>query len=402
MVTEQSDRLEQATPAHWQRLRIAHREFDRRARVGGWFYVAAWLVIAYASELIHRSPETTVAGVLLFAGLAWGRGLLRMPEHSTPERIAYLRRWHWCLMLFTASIWCALYSWVLIDPQFFAARPAAMMCAVFFATAYANGFGMFPSMTALAIGLIFLPGPLLIDDSLGGGATRISLWVYAIYLLIGLLRSRRDYLERVKLEDELRNQRDAFEHLSRTDGLTGLLNRSEFGRLLGEGFERAKRNGDSASLVLLDIDHFKQVNDQLGHAVGDRCLVAFSSRLSELLSVIPGHAVARWGGEEFAVWLPGLPEAAARLAVETVLVNLRERPLLTDYPVITASAGVADLSLGTRSVQDWLIEVDAALYQAKRNGRDQVVAAGCLSDSSAAASSGEVLAWPIRPKTSES
>ena len=401
MAVAQSDQLDPATPADWQRVRIAHREFDRRARVGGWFYVAAWLVIAYASDLIHRSPETTVAGVLLFAGLAWGRVLLRMPEQATPRRIAFLRGWHWGLMLFTAAIWCALYGWVLIDPQLAAARPAAMMCAVFFATAYANGFGMFPGTTALAICLIFLPGPLLIDESLGGGATRISLWVYAIYLLIGLLRSHRDYLERVKLEDELRSQRDAFEHLSRTDGLTGLLNRSEFSRLLAEGFERAQRSGDSASLVLLDIDHFKQVNDHLGHAVGDRCLVAFSARLSELLSVIPGHAVARWGGEEFAVWLPGLPASAARLAVETVLVSLRERPLLDDYPAITASAGVADLSLGTRSVQDWLIEVDAALYQAKRNGRDQVVAAG-HGDSSAPSSSADVLPWPIRPKTSES
>ena len=279
--------------AGWQRWRSAHREFDRRARFGGWFYVAAWLVIAYASDLVHQEPDWALGGVLLFAVLAWSRLLLRMPDQAVESRIRRLQQLHWVLMLITALAWSAIYSWVLLDPQFIPARPAALMCAVFFATAYATGFGMFPWMTALAIVVIFLPGPLLVDASLGGGPTQVSLWVYALYLLIALMRSRKEHLERLQLAEELRDQRDAFELLSRTDALNGLLNRGEFSRLLRRGFEQAQRSGEPLSLVLLDIDHFKQVNDHLGHAVGDRCLMAFADRLNEMFSLLPGHAIGR-------------------------------------------------------------------------------------------------------------
>lgn len=381
--------------------RAVRFEFDRRARTGGWYYIAAWLVVAYASDLIHSDPDWSLAGVLLFTALASARVLLPRPDNAGESQLRRLQALQWALMIATVTAWGAVYTWVLLDPQFLPARPAALMCTVFFATAFATSFGMYPRMTALAAALVFLPGPLLVDASLGGGPTRVSLWLYSVYLLIAILRCHREYLERQQLATELREQRDAFEQLSRTDALTGLLNRGEFARRLRAGFEQAKRAGEPASLVLFDIDYFKQVNDHLGHAVGDRCLIAFAQRLNEMFALLPGHQIGRWGGEEFVLWLPGRSVDAAKLSVEAVLESLRNRPLLAEYPRVTCSAGMANLAVGIRAVEDWLIEADAALYQAKRAGRDRLVVAS-VNTGAELGQSAEVVPLVSRPKTSES
>ncbi len=158
--------------------------------------------------------------------------------------------------------------------------------------------------------------------------------------------------------------------LASTDGLTGVSNRRVFEETLRREAARATRTGEPLSLVLLDVDHFKQVNDRHGHQVGDDVLrhvgrvLADAGRGSDLS--------ARYGGEEFAVLLPACdgPEAVA------VADRLRAG-LAAGAPVpITASAGVATLGAGAPTPEALVGAADGALYEAKGAGRDRAVLAG--------------------------
>ena len=164
------------------------------------------------------------------------------------------------------------------------------------------------------------------------------------------------------------------ERLATTDGLTGLANRRHFLGQAAEEMARARRYGRPITVGIADLDHFKQVNDRFGHAVGDHVLQSFATLVAETLRQT--DRVGRYGGEEFAFIFPETtPEEALRLAG-----RLRQRlaaapPLLPDGSVlpVTVSIGLADAT--GRDLEESLAQADIALYQAKGNGRDRCVLA---------------------------
>ncbi len=169
--------------------------------------------------------------------------------------------------------------------------------------------------------------------------------------------------------DALRERISELERLAATDHLTGAWNRAHFERAIEAELARSSAGRQPVSLVLLDIDRFKRINDTFGHAAGDavlRELVAVARsrlRASDLLF--------RWGGEEFAV----LVSSAGYRGAGRVAENLREALAGHDFPGVgrvTVSAGVAEHD-GDESTQDWFARLDAALYAAKESGRDRVV-----------------------------
>ena len=126
--------------------------------------------------------------------------------------------------------------------------------------------------------------------------------LYLLYVSLALRRSHAEYLQRLDLEDELRQQRDLFEQQSRRDGLTGLANRRRFSSALEDWAVDARTSGTPLSLLILDLDHFKAINDRHGHARGDDCLREFAARLQAAFAS-EEELVARLGGEEFGVLL---------------------------------------------------------------------------------------------------
>ncbi len=159
------------------------------------------------------------------------------------------------------------------------------------------------------------------------------------------------------------------------DALTGLRNRRHFDRALPEEIERAGETANPLSLFIMDIDHFKRVNDDFGHPTGDAVLRVVGALLSDNLK---GRDVpVRYGGEEFAVILPQTDLAAAESIANRIRVQLSEKRLvLTENKlslgVITASFGVAQW-FADESDSELIARADAMLYQAKRSGRDRVV-----------------------------
>jgi diguanylate cyclase (GGDEF)-like protein len=161
------------------------------------------------------------------------------------------------------------------------------------------------------------------------------------------------------------------QRLSITDGLTGLWNYRYFTMTVTKEIERASRFGRPLSLLMLDLDHFKDVNDSFGHQRGDAVLVELAGRIrAEARDV---DTVARYGGEEIVVILPETDEAGARQAAERICAAVRRKPFGDpgQLPIhLTVSAGVAVYPLHGVSASQLLANADAALYEAKHAGRD--------------------------------
>lgn len=184
----------------------------------------------------------------------------------------------------------------------------------------------------------------------------------------------RDISERKALEEKL-------SALALTDSLTGLANRRAFDETLDREWKRTLREGSQISLLLLDIDHFKEFNDQQGHQVGDDCLRAIAVAVKG--AVRTTDIAARYGGEEIAVILPSTDTAGAVEVAEKVRSTVEALEITHGgYPEggpVTVSAGVATaLSRygGTmRMPESLLLAADTALYKAKREGRNRVATA---------------------------
>jgi diguanylate cyclase (GGDEF)-like protein len=164
-----------------------------------------------------------------------------------------------------------------------------------------------------------------------------------------------------------RGQRDQLLQLARKDPLTGAGNRRALDEKLAEVCAARARSSTPSSLVLIDIDNFKEINDEFGHAVGDQILV----RLTEIieLRIRVTDSLYRIGGEEFVVVIEGQTKDKARRMAEQ-LRTLVEANELAPEGSVTISLGVAELSLGESPV-DWLRRADLALYESKRCGRNQ-------------------------------
>lgn len=206
--------------------------------------------------------------------------------------------------------------------------------------------------------------------------------IFGLTMLATSARVQRLFRDAEKLRRELYSAievEQALEYLVRLDSLTGIPNRRLFEEELSKEWARAKRDHAPFSLIMADIDHFKEYNDHYGHPAGDVCLVEVAQAMHHGLSR-PGDVVARIGGEEFAFLLPQTDLSGAIAVAE----QIRERILALNLPHeaspvashVTLSFGVSSSELGSVSSPAELIRTsDIALYEAKRYGRDQIVAA---------------------------
>jgi len=186
------------------------------------------------------------------------------------------------------------------------------------------------------------------------------------------LRVRLNAARRIlDLQEELVRTREALRHQATHDGLTGLLNRTTAMDRLDNELARSNRTGEPVSVVMVDLDRFKQINDTRGHLAGDTVLRDAARRLK--LSARAYDAVGRYGGEEFLLILPGCDTRTAYVQAERVREAIAAEPFLgPGQPVkMTASLGVAcNLDYPPETL---IREADDALYQAKESGRNRVV-----------------------------
>ena len=217
-----------------------------------------------------------------------------------------------------------------------------------------------------ALSFIFLVAALHTADSLAAELLRaagnlsivLSLSLHAMLLLLVVTRLLAD-----------------LRRFSRHDGLTGLLNRRALEEALGAQLQRSRRSGEPFCVLMLDVDHFKRINDEWGHPVGDLALKHLSALLRGHMREI--DQIGRFGGEEFLLLLPGLTAAAALPVAERLRELLAAAPLLhgQENTPMSISIGMAQWAGTAEDGSRLLVRADAALYRAKRHGRNRVVAA---------------------------
>ncbi len=166
--------------------------------------------------------------------------------------------------------------------------------------------------------------------------------------------------------------RARLERQATTDALTGLANHATFHAALADAFARATRYGSPLGLVMMDLDHFKALNDGLGHRAGDQALAAVGAVMRDHARRV--DVVGRVGGEEFAWLMPETGTAGALEAAERLRRAIAATPVAGDAR-LTASLGIAERAPGDRDAEALFRRADAALFAAKRSGRDRVVAA---------------------------
>ena len=164
-----------------------------------------------------------------------------------------------------------------------------------------------------------------------------------------------------------------------TDGLTGLYNRRYFEEYLAKEVTRSKRSGQPFSIIGIDLDFLKQINDKYGHAFGDIAIKAVADVLKSNARSI--DTAARMGGEEFNIILPGISSEGAMTAAERIRKTIEEKPLDT-IGHVTASIGVATFLEHSDNIEEVLELTDQAMYESKRNGRNRVTMAKNVSETS--------------------
>ena len=187
-------------------------------------------------------------------------------------------------------------------------------------------------------------------------------------------------IQDIQLEIENKKLMKNLEKMAMTDILTGLHNRRHFYEHGKEEIERSNRYNHPLSVAMLDIDHFKKINDAYGHHVGDKVLFALAQQMRESMRKI--DLIARYGGEEFVILLPEINQHEALIALDRLRESVTEMTIPTDKGLckLTVSIGVAELSNSTNqdnkdhTIDSLLQQADDALYQAKENGRNQTIA----------------------------
>lgn len=188
-----------------------------------------------------------------------------------------------------------------------------------------------------------------------------------------LVTSWTDVTELVQKEQQLQDRNVLLQKQTDLDALTGLSNRRSFGEALAMELARAERNGSPVSLLMIDIDHFKQYNDRYGHLAGDECLQVVADVLRCCVRRA-GEMAARYGGEEFVLLLPGSDQDQAIEVAQNCLELLRHRAIehksSATSTLLTFSIGVASAIPDSSSrPDDYIDAADAAMYQAKMAGR---------------------------------
>jgi diguanylate cyclase (GGDEF)-like protein len=320
--------------------------------LAGALLTVVWLALPYSPSAADESGLVLMAIGLAVLSAVMVLGGDRLPEWGFQAFAGA------ATLLVTGTIhfsgadtspYAFLYLWVALYALYFFRPTAAALHIVFIAIAYAG---------VLAIDLASGHGETALLTAFGEAAPRWSFTVGTLVVAVAFVSLLKERLDRLV---------ERFADAAREDPLTGMRNRRGFDELFDLEVERARRTGHPVSLLLGDLDHFKQVNDSLGHPRGDEVL----RRAGEILRSTNRRIdlAARVGGEEFAVLLPDSDERGAHVAAERMRRAIREGFADESFP-LTISFGIASFPTHGANTDDLMESADQALYTAKEIGRD--------------------------------
>jgi diguanylate cyclase (GGDEF)-like protein len=355
--------------------RRADSDFIKRAMPGLFIYILIWPLMIVGTDFYKHEPEiswNSTSAFYLICGLRYIHGTWGMRYYDSHKK-----PWQWILWLLVmchALIWSYLFTCSFVDPRF--AELSVAMNLVTAAISVASMASLIPKfyLAQLYVAVILLPTTLsffFYPQLHYFIALFIAFWAYLV--LMGV-RFNQEYKRAFVNESELHEKQLELELISKTDSLTRVYNRHYFAEQITYQWNLAIRNGSKLAILIIDIDHFKSINDTYGHVVGDACLVHLAQviRKSAKRST---DMVVRYGGEEFVVILPKAQVEASQILAETIRSNIEHSLFVQEqlHLSLTASIGlcVMDPSVDNEHTE-LLSRADKALYQAKASGRNRV------------------------------
>lgn len=356
------------------------QDFYERSLVGPAFYFLGFSVVFAIADYYQRWPWLAAFFSCAFLGLWWLR-YRHLPPSKGDAREKYVSWFaeQWLLLYSGVFLWGLIPAFIgFIQRQPDTSVMVSIIATVAFATAASHVLDFDQHRARICILLLLLPSIFLFAlPNSNLAATSITLGVYGTYLVVNLRRSALEYDQQIALEIELINSRTEVARLSMTDTLTDLPNRLSYESAWPQAWHQAARQRDSLALLMLDLDHFKHINDKYGHLAGDACLRHFAKILQKN-SRRESDLLARIGGEEFVVILPSTNDHDAYAMAEKLRLAVAGAPCLFENSFIPLA-----VSIGVGTV-DWNADtaptatfnrVDHACYLAKDAGRNRVIAA---------------------------
>ncbi len=293
-----------------------------------------------------------------------------VPQNRTPVRWEGV---YWVTLVFTSAVW-GIGAFLLMSRDSLLSQVITLFFTIGMAGSAISAYSAYRSMTLVAVGLVLLPTTLWLLSQPGSEQRLLAITTLAFAIFVArATRELSDALQSLlRLRRELEIEHRIASNAARTDELTGLNNLRAFKEQAETMLAYTRRHGLPLCALMLDIDHFKQINDSHGHAVGDRVLQAVATQLKTTLR--EADLCGRLGGEEFGVLLAGADLNEARQIAEKLRMAIQAIALpVNDTTLhVTISVGVAEAATACPDTTILLAQADAAMYRAKSNGRNQV------------------------------
>ncbi|MFT7109833.1 MAG: diguanylate cyclase (GGDEF)-like protein [Psychrobacter glaciei] len=351
-------------------------DFLRRSLPGVMVYMSVWPILAFPLGFYSSFPEFAYNFTYLLLSI----GVLRMLNAALTRYVYdnYSFIWRHSMMTLSflhGSSLSALLVVAIYNPAYSEmVLPIALIQAAIISGAVSS-LTPKPRFTLLYLTMLIVPTIMISatsDTYFYLAPLFLILWVYYIFLA---RRFSNEYQRAFHIETTLKENQTKLEALTITDALTGIYNRQYFDQALDVQWDLASRSQSNLSILFLDLDFFKKINDEYGHLIGDKAL-CHAANLFKETTKRKSDMIARYGGEEFAIILASTPHKDALNLAETIRKKLETCPLILGEREIkmTVSIGVnTTIPSNLQNSIKFLDDADKALYQAKNSGRNKIV-----------------------------
>ena len=352
------------------------QDLKSRSTFGIFFYIILSFIVVFAANLHQTHLFFSISFLLSIMGICLFRLIHLKISPKMGERYETLNKnIFFASVIITALIWGAVFALTMLLNGAYVPQ---MLMTVLICGLCAGGVVAFvPDMRLSIIFNICILIPAVIVILANGVNVPLALMIilYSIYMGLIAYRGNGEYWDALENEYLLEIKSLEMTRLSNTDVLTGLYNRRYFDNEFERELKRSGRSNSMLSLIMLDIDHFKVINDTFGHQIGDEYLKKTAETLTSVFKR-ESDIVARYGGEEFAVLLPGINADQAHQLAEDLQYRIKTMTIDHQGNKVraTVSSGVICCVPDVNTISDSIIScADQALYMAKQEGRDRVV-----------------------------